>query len=102
MIWCDTVPNPMCGSQRYAARAKQAIGVEVEVLLGVGADASRRRQQERDVGEEREPEELEAPVAFADGAASPDPPPPSWVRDATPLPVDRAARSAPGSATGRR
>ena len=68
MIWCDTVPNPMCGSQRYAARASRRSGVEVQVLLGVGAHASRRRQQERDVGEEREPEQLQAPVTFADGA----------------------------------
>src|SRR3954468_1298113 len=26
MIWCDTVPNPMCGSQRYGARESRRSG----------------------------------------------------------------------------
>ena len=62
MIWWETVPNPMCESQRYAAAREQAVGIEVEVLLRVGSDATRRRHQERHVGEERERDQLEPVV----------------------------------------
>jgi len=69
MIWCDTVPNPMCGSpQVRRARWRRRSGSRVEVLLGVGGDAGRVRTTGTGTyAEEREGQELQPSVSLADG-----------------------------------